>query len=229
MIAEYVDGTVQHWMTGYEEAHGVDLTAVVVFIPDGMTHRSFSKSCSKLEARRRETTWATIMLAKGTDPRVRLIDTETVEAARAHTAEVMGDDYLDRFLQDTLDVAMSEVGRAVWRARGDSVVVTPERFSSGIVVEPAKSYASRSDMRSRKSRYSPSVRLSVNLSLDGTCEAVEHHAGELKKAVAQVGPLHFYREVGRPHVERKSVLTVPVEVGAPTETPTALQHPDLRA
>ncbi|WP_327210553.1 hypothetical protein [Rhizobium leguminosarum] len=227
MIAKYVDGPVQHWMTGYEEAHGVDLSAVVVFVPDGISQRTFSRSCARLEARRKETTWATVMFAKGTDPRVRLIDAETVAAARAHTAEVMGDDYLDRFLQDTLDVAMAEVGRAVWRARGDGVFVTPERFASGIVVEPARSYASRADLRSRPSRYSPSVRLSVALSLDGPCAAVEHHACEIKKAVALCGPVHSYRETGRPHVERLSVLTPPaVLTSAPSH---CLQQPDIRA
>lgn len=232
MIAKYVDGPVQHWMTGYEEEHGIDLAAVVVFVPDNMSPRDFTRSCRLLERRRRETTWATVMLAKGSDSRVRLIDAETVAAARAHTDEVLGGDYLDRFLHDTLDVAMQEVGRAVWKARADGVFVTPERFATGVSVEPARSYASKTDMRARASRYSPSIRLTVALSLDGPCAAVEHHAGELKRAVALCGPIHSYRETGRPHVGRQSVLTPPAVLAASPNVPAAtLQQPqpDIRA
>lgn len=209
MINKYVDGAVPHWMTGYDDDHGIDLVAIVVFVPDGMTPRSFEASCRTMERRRESTAKATVELARGSDPRFRLIDATTVAAARNRTSAEMGDDYLDRFMQDTLEVAMSEVGNAVWRAREEGVSVTPNRYGAGIQVEAAKSYASKTDLRSRSSRWNPSVRLTVKLSLDGPCAAVEKHAVEIRRAVSACGPLTTYLEKGRPPLDRFSVLTSP--------------------
>ncbi|NTF17090.1 hypothetical protein G6L37_01430 [Agrobacterium rubi] len=199
-LENYVDGDIPRWNLGDDEPLGVDVSAVVVFHPD-IKPRIFERAVKALEARRRARIDMTLKHARPTRSHLRVIDAETLAAAALSCDETFGYDYLDRFISDTLEVAAEEVGHAVSKARLRGVLVTPEHYTRGITVIPTRSFADRAALdvweRGGRSKWRPSTRLQVNLSLDGPLAAVEASSEDLRRAISICGPLTFFEEHAR--------------------------------
>lgn len=201
VLGNFVDGDVPDWDTGDDDPLGVDVAAIVVFHPD-IRPKAFELSCLALEQRRETRRDLMVHLARGSNPRFRLIDEETIHTAQEACSRIHGFDYLDTFLTDTLGVAIDEIGSVANRARTEGVRVTPERHALGISVRPARSFADRASMakweEGKRARWKPSVRLEVSLALDGPFTKVERFCEEIRRAVSTCGPLTFFEEHARP-------------------------------
>jgi hypothetical protein len=200
MLVNFVDGDVPRWDSGDDDPLGVDVTAVVVFHPD-IAPRIFERSVTALEDRRLTKLEMTMKHARETGSHLRVIDADTIAEASTHCSDIHGYDYLDQFVTDTMEVAIEEVGCAVARARNMGVNVRPEHYARGITVRPARSFPDRHSLETweagGKARWKPSVRLQVDLSLDGPFSCVEAVCGDIRRAVASCGPLMFFEEHAR--------------------------------
>lgn len=200
MIVNFVDGDVPKWDSGDDDPLGVDVTAVVVFHPE-IKPRAFECSVMVLENRRLTRLEMAMRHARPTGSHLRVIDAETIAEASSSCTDILGYDYLDQFITDTMEVAIEEIGHAVTRARGMGVSVRPEHYARGITVRPARSFPDRHSLEAweagRKAKWKPSVRLQVDLSLDGPFSAVEAACGDIRRAVSACGPLTFFEEHAR--------------------------------
>jgi hypothetical protein len=200
VLANFVDGDVPKWDSGDDDPLGVDVTAVVVFHPD-ISPRSFERSVRVLENRRLTKLEMAMRHARPTGTHLRVIDAETIAEASSSCTDIHGYDYLDQFVTDTMEIAVEEIGCAVARARNMGVSVRPEHYARGISVRPARSFPDRSSLKTweagGKATWKPSVRLQVDLSLDGPFSCVEAVCGDIRRAVASCGPLMFFEEHAR--------------------------------
>lgn len=199
-LENFVDGDVPRWNLGDDEPLGVDVHAIVVYHPD-ISARSFERAVKSLEKRQRKRIDLTIRHARSTGSHLKIIDADTIAQAAASSDKVLGYDYLDRFISDTMEVASDEVGQAVRRARLRGVKVTPEHYTRGISVTPTRSFPDRLALESweagRKASWRPSTRLDVRLSLDGPLAAVEASSEDIRRAISVCGPLKFFEEHAR--------------------------------
>jgi hypothetical protein len=200
MLLNYVDGDVPKWDSGDDDPLGVDVAALVVFHPD-IKPRSFERSVMFLEDRCRTRVEMTIRHARPTNSHLKVIDAQTIAEASSSCAQIHGYDYLDQFVNDTLEVALEEVGLAVARARSQGVSVRPDYYANGITVMPARSFQDKQSLETweagGKANWIPSVRLQVELQLDGPFSLVEAACEDIRRAVAACGPLTFFEEHAR--------------------------------
>lgn len=200
MLVNFVDGDVPKWDSGDDDPLGVDVTAVVVFHPD-ISARAFERSVMVLENRRLTKLEMAMKHARPTSSHLRVIDADTIAEASSSCTDIHGYDYLDQFISDTMEIAVEEVGCAVARARNMGVSVRPEHYARGITVRPARSFPDRHSLEQweagRRAKWKPSVRLQVDLSLDGPFSSVEAVCGDIRRAVAACGPLMFFEEHAR--------------------------------
>lgn len=199
-LENFVDGDVPRWNLGDDEPLGVDVHAIVVYHPD-ISPRRFEQAVKVLEARRLKRNDLTLKHARPTGTHLRIIDAHTIGEAAAECERSLGYDYLDRFISDTIEVAAEEVGNAVRRARMMGVRVTPEHYTRGITCSPSRSFADRIALEAwesgRRSKWRPSARLQVKLSLDGPLAAVETSSEDIRRAITICGPLTFFEEHAR--------------------------------
>lgn len=200
MLVNFVDGDVPKWDSGDDDPLGVDVTAVVVFHPD-MSVRVFERSVMVLENRRLTKLDMVMKHARPTGSHLRVIDAQTIATASSSCEDIHGYDYLDQFITDTMEIAVEELGCAVARARNMGVYVRPEHYTRGITVRPARSFPDLHSLEQweagKRAKWKPSVRLQVDLSLDGPFACVEGACGDIRRAVASCGPLMFFEEHAR--------------------------------
>jgi hypothetical protein len=203
-VVNCVDGDVPRWDSGDDDPLGVDVSAVVVFHPD-MKPKMFEESAILLEDRRLRKLELTLHHARPTGTHLRVIDADTIRQAAETCSGLHGYDYLDQFISDTMEVAVEEIGLAVGRARGHGVLVRPEHYVRGILVRPARSFPDRKSLEKweagGRARWRPSVRLEVDLSLDGPFSAVEAACEDIRRAISTCGPLAFFEEHARQSFE----------------------------
>jgi hypothetical protein len=199
-LGNFVDGDVPRWDLGDDDPLRVDVSAVVVFHPD-IKPRAFERSVMRLEDRRLTKIEMAMRHARPTGSHLKVIDAETMAEAAMTCEGLHGYDFLDQFIADTQEVAEEEIGHAVAMARRMGVRVTPEHYSTGIVVTPGRSFADRFELErwelGREAKWRPSVRLQVVLALDGALSAVEASCEAIRRAVAACGPLAFFEEHAR--------------------------------
>lgn len=199
-LENYVDGDVPRWNLGDDEPLGVDVHAVVVFHPD-IAQRTFERAVLALEKRKIRRLDLTLKHARQTGTHLKVIDADSISEAEEACVRRFGYDYLDRFINDTIEVAAEEVGRAAARSRGRGVSVSPERVINAISVTPTRSFADRNALLAweagKPASWRPSARLEVRLSLDGPLAAVEASSEDIRRAIAVCGPLTFFEEHAR--------------------------------
>jgi hypothetical protein len=200
ILVNFVDGDVPKWDAGEDDPLGVDVTAIVVFHPE-IKMRAFERSVMVLENRRLTRLELAMKHARPTGSHLRVIDADTIAEASSSCSDMHGYDYLDQFISDTMEVAIEEVGCAVARARNMGVSVRPEHYARGVTVRPARSFPDRDSLEKweagGRAQWKPSVRLQVDLQLDGPFSSVEAACGDIRRAVASCGPLTFFEEHAR--------------------------------
>jgi hypothetical protein len=197
MIPEsFVDEFVPDWQMPDEGRHAVSTDVGIVYTPQ-ISRPVFDKACGQLEKRHNA---YRAQLQKNRKPGQNLyaIDSETVAVAREAVNRSTEAAYLDQFMFDTEKAATFELGGVITRAKRNGVSVTPANAYEAVSVIPGRSFASTdaklTHERGGKIKWTPTVRLHVQINFEGKRDAVEIAVNDLRSAMLFCGPVTSFRE-----------------------------------
>lgn len=197
MIAQnFVDDVIPDWQLSLDETHRITIRSTIVYrLP--MSQAQFNKAVVKLEGR--QTAFAKEVTKLATlRGKFRVVDQETALAARQSLSRKHGENFLDKFIYDTERAIVSELGVAVQHINDKGVKTFPKRAGAAISIAPARSFLTPTDLaryeQKRGNTWSPTVRLVVDVDLEGPREQVELSVQDIKAAMLFCGPVTSFTE-----------------------------------
>jgi len=215
----FVDGDIADWQSDYDTFIGCDIQAMIIYYPE-MTRREFERACDWLEERAEERLHILLSLARPDGRRLGVVDNRLQELADELVSKEFGDNFLERFIRDSLKVAHDNLG-AVMSCR-NRVLLTPSCVRDTVEVTPAKSFRTEkslaSYLRDGRSTWKPSVRMTFAVTIEGPWGEVESMAAALRYALNECGPVAEWRQRVRAASEREAVPQKVLRIVASNQT-----------
>lgn len=211
----YVDGDVADWDTADDDRTGCEVAGLVVYLPQ-MGKKKFETWCDWLEYRAEARVTALLAAAAGRGGRLGVVDREAAEVADEAVNARFGPSYLEEFINDAAKVALENVGASFRRIAAMGVVHSPATAMEAVNVFPAKSFRNEKALHSYfqegRALWRPSVRLTLQVSLDGRMDGVEEASRDLRRALSECGTLTEWKLRGRPSPHEQATADRPLRL-----------------
>jgi hypothetical protein len=184
-----VDGDIPLWSE--EGRIGCDIEALLVIAADVQRCR-FDRSERDRGGRKRA---RDVLLSgqAGSRSHLRLVDRAVDVAVREALEDGLGKDEFADFAAATEASVAAHLGGALRGAEGFGVTVTPTHHPDAFELAASRSFRTRAGLeaheRGNRIRWTPTMRVTVRVALDGPRNAVQWSAGEVRSALWECGPV----------------------------------------